>query len=336
MHDMDIHIGDLYSTIVDREIEIIQGLSDEVLVHDAAISQACHIFAELDCLLSFADASQAYNYRRPVMVEDNVIDIWQGRHPLQEQVIDTFVPNNARLVGGAGRDPADQDYTSDSEIDLSEWNSVLLCTGANACGKLLNCTDGAGLFCGTLQHLLARGKACPKVLAATHFHDVFRVDLLDPQLSRISFRHMEVMFTASDGSLLPIGADTDTDTDAATDGAGVRCVGVGEKITYLYRVAEGLSLDSHAAKCAEMFGVPSRLVQRAQYVSHLLSTHELGRLLDEGMTEEERLDLQDAEAVCRRFLAWDLDAPDQDADAKTMLARCLGRKQDDDMDTDER
>ncbi|KAG6868979.1 hypothetical protein C0993_006501 [Termitomyces sp. T159_Od127] len=99
-------------------------------------------------------------------------------------------------------------------------------------------------------------------------------------------------------------------------------------------VAEGLSLDSHAAKCAEMFGIPLRLVRRAQYVSHLLSRHELVRVLDESMTEEERLDLQDAEAICRRFLTWDLDSPEQEADAKSMLARCLGRKQDN-MDTNE-
>ncbi|KAG5735367.1 Prohibitin-2 [Termitomyces sp. T112] len=412
MHDMDVHIGDLHSTIVDREIEIIQNLLDEILVYDAAISQACHVCAELDCLLAFAEASQTYNYRRPVMVDDNIIDIYQGRHPLQEQVIDTFVPNDALLVGGTGSGPT---FRNGKDIsDSEQQNSVLLCTGANACGKsiylkqialiqymaqigcfvpaqsaklglvdriftristkesvskvqsafmidlnqvslaLRNCsarslilldefgkgtlsTDGAGLFCGVLQHLLDRGKECPKVLAATHFHDVFRKDLLDPHRCRISFRHMEVMFTAGDGSLLSVNTDTESvvnsASDGISDGAGVRRAGAGEKITYLYRVAEGLSLDSHAAKCAEMFGIPSRLVRRAQYVSHLLSTHELGRLLDESMTEDERFDLQDAEAVCRRFLAWDLDSPEQEADAKTMLARCLGRKQDDDMDT---
>lgn len=52
------------------------------------------------------------------------------------------------------------------------------------------------------------------------------------------------------------------------------------------------------------------------------------------MTEEERLDLQDAEAICRRFLKWDLDSPEQEADAKSMLAWCLGRKQNA-MDTNE-
>ncbi|KAG5638725.1 hypothetical protein H0H81_010708 [Sphagnurus paluster] len=411
MHDMDIHIGDLHSSIVDHEIEIIQGLLDEILVHDVAIGDACHVCAELDCLLSFAEASRMNDYHRPQMVEDNIIDIRQGRHPLQDQVIDTFVPNDARLVGGAGMGVTFHS-PDDSEDAEAEWNSILLCTGANACGKsvylkqiaiiqymaqigcfvpaesatlgivdkiftristresvsrvqsafmidlnqvslaLRNCTarslilldefgkgtlsaDGAGLFCGVLKHLLARGAACPKVLAATHFHDVFRTDLLDPLRTPIAFRHMQIMFTSSDG--LPLHTSdlstTNSDTlssEVKTDVGGVRRVGAGEKITYLYRVAEGLSLESHAAKCAEIFGVPTRLVQRAQYVSHLISMHELGQLLDEGMGEKERLDLEDAEAVCREFLAWDLDALDQDADAKTMLARCLGRKSDED------
>ncbi|KAH7877977.1 uncharacterized protein C8R40DRAFT_878832 [Lentinula edodes] len=69
---------------------------------------------------------------------------------------------------------------------------------------------------------------------------------------------------------------------------------------------EGLSMDSHAAKCAELFGIPPRLVQRAQYVSQLLSSYEIGRLLDERMSEKEVLELEEAEAICRRFLGWNL------------------------------
>ena len=61
-----------------------------------------------------------------------------GRHPLQELVIDTFVSNDAYL---AGQDftPVDSDQYEDSN-DVSsirkEINSVVVCTGANACGKV--------------------------------------------------------------------------------------------------------------------------------------------------------------------------------------------------------
>lgn len=58
------------------------------------------------------------------------------RHPLQERVVDTFVPNDAYIIGGAGigSSPTMPD-------DINEWNSVLLCTGANACGKV-HCFTG--------------------------------------------------------------------------------------------------------------------------------------------------------------------------------------------------
>lgn len=55
--------------------------------------------------------------------------------------------------------------------------------------------------------------------------------------------------------------------------------------------------------------------------------HELGTLLDEEMTAEERVDLEDAEEVCRRFLAWDLEASRGGAkgDVKDALGQVLGR-----------
>lgn len=77
--DMDTHIGDLHSLIVDREIEIVQELLEEIIVHDKAMSSACDACAELDCLLSFSDATRASDYRRPKMVETNTIVIKQGR-----------------------------------------------------------------------------------------------------------------------------------------------------------------------------------------------------------------------------------------------------------------
>ena len=126
------------------------------------------------------------------------------------------------------------------------------------------------------------------------------------------------------------------------------------------RVAKGLSLNSHAAMCAEVFGIPRRVARRAQYVrcvsrhvflsplralgaggsrasrfsSQLLATHELGQLLDEEMTDDERRDLEDAEEACRRFLAWNLirdedgdgdGDPDLRRDVKRRLAQVLGR-----------
>lgn len=154
----------------DRELEIIHELAESVLPFAGAISEACDICAELDCLLCFSDATNQYNFRRPQMSEENVTDIKQGRygafsvkppgsvanlfffsflsyrHPLQEQTVDTFVPNDILIVGGAGIGSYPAVHVGEGDGDNSNLmsegvssilgNSVVICTGANACGKV--------------------------------------------------------------------------------------------------------------------------------------------------------------------------------------------------------
>ena len=49
------------------------------------------------------------------------------------------------------------------------------------------------------------------------------------------------------------------------------------------------------------------------------------------MTEEERIDLERAEDVCRRFLTWDLEVAkeDEDVDVKQVLRQVLGKDSND-------
>ena len=103
-------------------------------------------------------------------------------------------------------------------------------------GLLYPLSDGAGLFCSVLKHLIARGRACPMVLAATHFHDVFTDDLLNPASVPITFLHMQILLTSSSGHLITKGltahADSGLEEEEADD---ERRVAPGERITYLYR-----------------------------------------------------------------------------------------------------
>ena len=53
--------------------------------------------------------------------------------------MDTFVPNDVFLVGGAGVDSCLDVRDVDDDLILegsTMGNSVLICTGANACGKV--------------------------------------------------------------------------------------------------------------------------------------------------------------------------------------------------------
>ena len=98
-------------------------------------------------------------------------------------------------------------------------------------------SDGAGLFHGILKHFIGRGSSCPKILAATHFHEIFRNDILVPEETPISFVHMQIMITSDKGETLdsfdfPEDEDEGNQTrDARNEGNVVRA----DQITYLYR-----------------------------------------------------------------------------------------------------
>ena len=47
-------------------------------------------------------------------------------------------------------------------------------------GKGTLSTDGVGLFCSSIESLTSRGMQSPKVIAATHFTEIFNYDLLAP------------------------------------------------------------------------------------------------------------------------------------------------------------
>jgi len=69
---------------------------DEIL---AAAAQVAH----LDAVASFAQSAARWNYVRPSVVEEKVLHIKDGRHPVLERLFDDrpFVANDVRL-GGAG------------------------------------------------------------------------------------------------------------------------------------------------------------------------------------------------------------------------------------------
>ena len=152
-------------------------------------------------------------------------------------------------------------------------------------GKGTDTCDGAGLAAGTFLHLLNLGVDCPKVLAATHFHEIFELGLFDDN-PRISFAHMEVHVDQKD-QLRP--------GDHSSE------------VTYLYQLCEGRSTMSYGTQCAAMNGIPSQIVARAaDLADHMRRGEDLVAICSNLSTHEEE-ELADAEAVSRVFLAQDFD-----------------------------
>ncbi|XP_065044952.1 DNA mismatch repair protein MSH5-like isoform X3 [Musa acuminata AAA Group] len=96
--ELDNLLGDIYHKILDMERAIIRDLITRVLNFVPQLIKAVNFAAELDCILSLALIAHQNNYVRPILTEDTFLDIKNGRHALQEMTVDTFVPNDTKIL----------------------------------------------------------------------------------------------------------------------------------------------------------------------------------------------------------------------------------------------
>lgn len=83
-----------------------------------AIQVDANQIARLDCLLSFATAARANNYIRPVISDDEVLEIRQGRHPVIEKQL-----------------PIGEKYIANDVMLDSSTQQIIIITGPNMAGK---------------------------------------------------------------------------------------------------------------------------------------------------------------------------------------------------------
>ncbi|KAM6554193.1 hypothetical protein CsatB_014955 [Cannabis sativa] len=95
--ELDNLLGDIYHKILDMERAIIRDLVSHILIFSTHLHKAVNFTAELDCLLSLALVARQNNYVRPTLTEENLLDIQNGRHVLQEMTVDTFIPNDTKI-----------------------------------------------------------------------------------------------------------------------------------------------------------------------------------------------------------------------------------------------
>lgn len=104
--------------ILALESQIFNSLVADVASYIPSIQVNASHLARLDVLLSFANVSRAYKYIRPVVSEDDVLDIKQGRHPVIERqmaVGESYIPNDLYLD--------------------SDKQQIIIVTGPNMAGK---------------------------------------------------------------------------------------------------------------------------------------------------------------------------------------------------------
>jgi DNA mismatch repair protein MutS len=85
----------------DRALALEKSLYDELLgllsAHLPQLQRIARALAQLDVLACFAAVSSRRNYCRPEFVEDILIEIDAGRHPVVEAQVDPFIANGTRL-----------------------------------------------------------------------------------------------------------------------------------------------------------------------------------------------------------------------------------------------
>ena len=104
--------------ILSLEQQLFTALVTAAQQYISQVQQNANIIAHLDCLLSAAKTAEANHYVRPVISNQDIINIRQGRHP----VIETQLPIGERYV------------PNDISLD-SERQQIIIITGPNMAGK---------------------------------------------------------------------------------------------------------------------------------------------------------------------------------------------------------
>jgi DNA mismatch repair protein MutS len=102
-------------TALAREHELFAALVAAVLAESRALAETADTLAALDVLAGWAALARDRAYCRPVLDESDALEIAEGRHPVVEQRLTAFVPNDTTLAG--------------------EEAQIALITGPNMAGK---------------------------------------------------------------------------------------------------------------------------------------------------------------------------------------------------------
>lgn len=329
----------------------------------AVASDTC---GELDSIVALALGAQKSGWKAPRVIETSVVEIKDGRHPLQELVVPLFIPNDCSLkrrkaskyypgtdlpqvlvLAGPNHSgksvylkqvaiivylahigsfvPASQATIGLTDKILTRISTRESMSGAESAfaidlkqvalstkystsrslilvdefGKGTNPDDGAGLLAAMLDHFLSLNDESPRLLVATHFHEVFEEQYLVHH-GGIQLAHMDVRVNKE-------AMDTE------------------DQVTYLFKLTPGHNPSSFGSICAELNGVPCVVVRRAEQLTDLLSNNEDLNVICTQLTSEEEEILYEAEKIVHRFLEQDFPEcqPSNPTASKSLLLSLL-------------
>jgi DNA mismatch repair protein MSH5 len=260
------------------------------LVVPAFIPNPCHLFTGTSDIRAAQDGSpQALVLTGPnhsgksVYLKQTAIIVYlahigsfvpavQATVGLTESILTCMSPRES-MSGGESAFARDMKQAALSTKSSTPRSLVLI----DEFGKGTNGDDGAGLLAALLDYYLSLGPKCPRLLAATHFHEVFECGYLENH-NGLRIAHMNVRM----------------DWDASL---------VDDQVTFLFNLEYGHSTSSFGGRCAALNGVPSAVVERAENISKLLARNEDLSAVCARLSREEEEQLGKAEMTARLFLS---------------------------------
>ena len=288
------------------EYTLFLELRDVVATDRRRMQSTAAALAQIDVLLSLAELARQRNYCRPSMVEEPVLRIIDGRHPVLDVIEPEgkFVPNDTI----AGRCEAASGPVIDAnEMQNGACGSILLITGPNMAGKstyirqvaLLTVMGQIGSFVpareatiGTADRIFARVGASDEL---TRGQSTFMVEMTETAriLNTATARSLVILdeigrgTSTYDGISLAwsvvehlhehVGCRTlfathyHELTDLEKSLSGIRNLNVAvrewqDEVVFLHKIVEGAADKSYGIHVARLAGVPRSVIERSKEI----------------------------------------------------------------------
>ena len=295
MKDREAVILGAEERMAEREYELFVALRQTIAASAASLLETAAALAETDVLLALAEAAERGGYVRPEVVDEPVLEIRGGRHPVIERLLEgeRFVPNDLTLDVGS--------------------RALLIVTGPNMAGKstllrqaaLMAIMAQVGAFVpaasariGIADRVFTRVGATDDLAAGrstflVEMQEVARIILGATRRSLIILDEVGRGTSTYDGMSLAwavvrflhdhIGARTlfATHFHELTELADVlprvhnitmRVEEEGDRIVFLHAVADGRANRSYGIHVARLAGIPDEIIEQAKQVLQQLES----------------------------------------------------------------
>ncbi|KAH9290878.1 hypothetical protein KI387_034995, partial [Taxus chinensis] len=303
--ELDVLLGDVYHKIFDMERAIVRDLELRIQPFSMHLNMASNFVGELDCMLSLALVARQYKYVRPVLTEEDTLQIKNGRHVLQEMIVETYVPNNT-IITNEGR--------------------ISIITGPNYSGKSIYIKQVALIV--FLAHIGSFVPADSAIVGITDriFFGVVNKHTVTSEKSTfmMDLHQIGIMLRHGTSRSLCLIDEFGKGT-LTTDGIGLLCATLKhfaanknppkvlvcthltevcsethllktgsfsfytmsilkpdnnikqgmDDIIFLYRLVPGCALSSYGLHCAQLAGVPGEILERAAYILNVTKDNKL-------------------------------------------------------------